>query len=595
MVKRKQSTKRRGIIINFRHMLSKENKQITIIKSELKDLFVQGIDLLISTLDQQLNRSSRKFNDFIHLKSSYHSYKKNLIYGVVSQEDLNLIINKIRQGFLHLIDDLEATDLVNQPSKSSSASPSMGRMLYQIPSNMTLEKESKCVIRIAHTEIDLTANLNSNTHETTSIRIADIMLVNLLDITESGAFNIRGVNAAEQFIDKDDFTQWMFFVKPIALGAHPLMLKVSVIELINGVERKKDIVFEEQIQVSATASNEFKNNAFTESNFILNLGNTAITPEKSKKLETILSNLKKGSRVTLLLSLLFLVSFSFSFAQIKDHWDWIKLKKENKKESYEAYLDKHPKGKHKEEALIMLQSFNSPPPIPVEEEEVVLEQSPTEDKPVISTKEKKSVKQEPFIPVPEKKEKVSPTNPIADEKKPDTLIVITQPNGDVLTKKLISDEAKELNKQKMLELKNKEIKFPILHWERALMKSCAKLKKLNSTTQIIYHDMEEEKQKNFLLLASSIDSLHNQFQEYSFKLLETLDKNANKNKVYTSTAFHENYFNSINNKVTTLDAYIYKDISKFMKQEIDKNKIEYWLLEFDKIFAGIKKMQEMIP
>ena len=585
-------------------MLSPQRKHLTNVKSELKRLFVQGIDIVFSSLDQQLDHDSTKFNDFIHLKSTYNSYKKDLLYGLVSQADLDLSINKIRQALLHFIDSLQAIDFVDSQSDPNPVSSNRGRMLYQIPLNMPLEQESKCIVRIAQSSIDISSGLNDETFETSSIRIADIMLVNLIDFTESGAFSIRRVNDQEQFIDKEDFTQWMFFVKPTTMGSHPLILKISVIELINGVERKKDIVFEKQILVSATVPIESIDNSFVESELVINLGGTPLTTEKSTKLQTILSGIKKGTRVTLLLSLLFIVSSSFIFAEIREQWDWYQAKKEDKIERYQEYIQQYPTGKHVNKALLKISTFTDTSvsvnnPNVADEKEVVLNLAEVATKPslpFIQEKEPLPVKKVETNNSPKDKSKsdLEPLPPVKDIT-PDTLVIITNLNGDVLTKKLnIGDDEKKINKAKLEALKSKLVKFPISKWEKELLKSIRKLKKLKATSKNVYQGMEPSKQKDFQLISSEADSLSSKFIHFSKSLINTLDQQANVNKVYTTTAFNENYFNAINNKITTVDANIYKVISHYMDNKIDYDKLHLWHKELTEISKRIDRMKDMV-
>lgn len=595
-------------------MISQENRSLQSLQSELKKQLVQGIDIVISQLEQLLKQDSYKFNDFIHLQSAYNKYKKDLLYGLVSQADNDLTVNRIRQALLHLIDQLEEPDVKNESKDKKATAQRKGKMLYQIPGSMVLEKESKCVIRVAPDDIVLTERLSDTPYQTTSIRIADIMLVNLVDSSENGAFSIRAINEAEQFIDEHEFTQWMFFVKPVSLGAHSLLLKVSVIELINGKERKRDIVFEEQVTVSTTPDATVPNEVFTTSDIVINLGAAPLTSERSNTLQTILSGIKKGSRVTLLFSLLFIMSFTFSFARIADEWSWYNTKKEDDIEAYENYLEKYPSGKHREEAL---KKLNAPDNSSVDinnieamlnleidntsssdEVEASLKNQATEDAMDDPTKEQGSVKTDEIDkPIAAKNKEVKHITAIAASKEskinPDTFVVITDSDGGTLAKRLNAKKNNLANKSKLDALKNKEVKFPISKWEKELNKSSLKIQKLNVTTRRIHKDMEGEQQLGFKITADKANSLHVQFHLFATKLLQVADEKANKNKVITSTAFIENYFNAIGNKITNLDAHIYKPMSKYMKKEISTSELNKWNKEIDEIIERFDKMENL--
>lgn len=149
-------------------------------------------------------------------------------------------------------------------TEKSTTNPKQGNILYQIPNEMQLEKDTKCVVRIAFNETILRKELDISREATIkSIRVSNLMEVDLLDPLAAGNFEIRGLNEQEQIIDKEDFTQWLFYVKPKKEGRFPLLLKVAVIEVLYGKERKKEISLEEIISVvtklKTVAEGTFKN------------------------------------------------------------------------------------------------------------------------------------------------------------------------------------------------------------------------------------------------------------------------------------------------------------------------------------------------
>ncbi len=117
---------------------------------------------------------------------------------------------------------------------------------------MTVHKEARCRVRIAYDEATLLENLEL-TRDTRikDVRIAEVMEVELIDPAEQPAFAIRSFNRQEQFVEKDDYTEWIFFVKPLREGQFPLLLRVSVIEKVGDKERVRDIVLEETVVIVA--------------------------------------------------------------------------------------------------------------------------------------------------------------------------------------------------------------------------------------------------------------------------------------------------------------------------------------------------------
>ena len=126
-----------------------------------------------------------------------------------------------------------------------------GTILYDVPSKMQLLQEVKCVVRIAFDEVmaKLDFKITQDT-ELKAMRVSNVMNVELFDASQQ-AFEIRTVNAKQQFIDRDYFTQWLFYVKPLKEGNYTLLLKVTLIEEINGQERPREIVLEETVSIVA--------------------------------------------------------------------------------------------------------------------------------------------------------------------------------------------------------------------------------------------------------------------------------------------------------------------------------------------------------
>ena len=140
-------------------------------------------------------------------------------------------------------------DSVPKPTSSPSTK---GGLLYSIPQAMELGQESRCEVRIAFDKASLLKDFDTGKdYAVRDVRISNLMEVELIDPLLGGtdAFQVRTISSAEQFIDPDDYTQWVFYVKAMRAGLHPLVLKVTVIETIGGKERRKEIVLEEQVEV----------------------------------------------------------------------------------------------------------------------------------------------------------------------------------------------------------------------------------------------------------------------------------------------------------------------------------------------------------
>ncbi len=226
-------------------------KPIPALQADLKNLVPLGIDVVIKQLKQSLPVSVPKYNDVIELEARYRENHKRLIKGTISYEDAEVESNQIREAILACIDALEEKDFTEITATSRRKGHQKGKIFYRIPGVMAANVETTCLVRIAFNEENLTYDIT--VEETDDIkelrRVSEVMSVELIDPSEASPFAIRRISEAVQFVEQGDYTEWQFFVKPLLQGAFPLLLKVSVIEIKQGRERKKDIVLEERVQI----------------------------------------------------------------------------------------------------------------------------------------------------------------------------------------------------------------------------------------------------------------------------------------------------------------------------------------------------------
>jgi Effector-associated domain 11 len=203
---------------------------------EALDLFRQHI----SEYDDSL------LTDATLLQSRFQTaYSGFVIKNILPREDFDRTVAQVNYAILELLEKIEKDAVISTGGVKDKTS---GRILHNIPGMMPLSRETRCIIRLAYDDASLTRDFKM-TDDTViqNIRIAEVMSVDLLDFNEIPAFQIRTLNTADQFIASDDFTQWLFMVKPLIEGKYPLTLKVAVIEQIDGKERKRDIVLEKEI------------------------------------------------------------------------------------------------------------------------------------------------------------------------------------------------------------------------------------------------------------------------------------------------------------------------------------------------------------
>lgn len=160
-----------------------------------------------------------------------------------------------KKNFQPLLDSLLET---GSPSTNPAVSSKKeGKVLYHIPRMMQVNSWSKCTVRLAWEEIILIKGLQipKDQIEIESIRLAEVMQVNLSESKGGTNFEIICPSKEEQFITEDEFTEWIYDVKPLTLGNFTLILKISLIRMIEGQQRQKDIVLKREVTTETFVPN----------------------------------------------------------------------------------------------------------------------------------------------------------------------------------------------------------------------------------------------------------------------------------------------------------------------------------------------------
>ncbi|MBC7777047.1 MAG: SUMF1/EgtB/PvdO family nonheme iron enzyme [Phycisphaerae bacterium] len=221
------------------------------LKIELKNKLAEGLDLALKSLGEALDPTSLKYNDFIQQKSRYTAYLSAIMIGGNSPADLDRVYNAISHAYLLLVDTLTLNDVKPEDLQTGASRSKRGELLYHIPHAMEMGKEHACRVRVAYLLDVIFEGWKRQAEDAhRQIRIAEIMSVEMLNLPQNEPFAIRSMTEVVQFLDADDYTEWLFYIRPLRQGEFPLLLKVSVVEVINGREVKKDVVIEEHVIVS---------------------------------------------------------------------------------------------------------------------------------------------------------------------------------------------------------------------------------------------------------------------------------------------------------------------------------------------------------
>ena len=222
---------------------------------ELRSLLIDDLAGAFRLLLSLLPAGSGKHQSTAVLLGKLNDTNKASLRGTLSNEELQLAYNQLRSALLELIETLGEADFDPLAAAPTPQSPKQGEILYRIPHTMPLGRETRCTVRIALDTDAIVENITLDEHVTLKplARVSDLMQVELLDPGNASSFFIRSINSPEQLVEDDGYTEWLFWVTPLQAGTFPLLIKVSVIELLMGKERKKELVLEESIHISADA------------------------------------------------------------------------------------------------------------------------------------------------------------------------------------------------------------------------------------------------------------------------------------------------------------------------------------------------------
>ncbi|NRB52942.1 MAG: hypothetical protein HRU41_35100 [Saprospiraceae bacterium] len=216
-----------------------------------KDLLLRisrGMGDVLKVLQDVLPVESIRAAELIQLQSRLKEANKAKIRGTISQYELDLRYNRIRDDLIVFIQSLEVTDFSKAPGGNKKKR--QGSLLYNVPDQMKVSRETKCVIRLAYEEDVILTNIELQPSVVLkTVRIAEVMQAELLDPTSDPAFSIRSLSSEEQFLEEEAYTEWIFYVTPLKAGIHPLLIKISVVEIVQGKERVREIVWEEKVEI----------------------------------------------------------------------------------------------------------------------------------------------------------------------------------------------------------------------------------------------------------------------------------------------------------------------------------------------------------
>jgi hypothetical protein len=219
-------------------------------KEEWRQLVTQNLGKALKAVDERLPADSPKASTLIQLQAQLNSANRDKIMGTRSSSDLELAYNQIRARFLDFINGLEVTDFLPAEGQGIKPTAQRGTLLHKIPGQMQVDKEEECIIRLAYDRAVIADNLElTEDVEVKEVTISEVMEAELIDPNFEPAFAIRSFNDERQFLQSGEYTEWRFYVRPLRAGTFDLLLKLTVIEEIDGEKERRNITWEEKVQI----------------------------------------------------------------------------------------------------------------------------------------------------------------------------------------------------------------------------------------------------------------------------------------------------------------------------------------------------------
>lgn len=217
-------------------------------KRTWRHLLSESLGRAFDSIEARLPAGSTKADELLLLKAQLNEANRAKVMGVKSNEDLQLDYNRIRLHLLEWIDGLEIADF--NAAASGLKPKGRGVLLHKIPRQMEVGREEVCVIRLAYDRAVIADNLElTEAVEVKEVTVSEVMEAELIDANSQPAFHIRTYHDERQFLEVGAYTEWKFYVEPIREGTFRLLLKLTVIEEVMGAHERRNITWEERVQI----------------------------------------------------------------------------------------------------------------------------------------------------------------------------------------------------------------------------------------------------------------------------------------------------------------------------------------------------------
>lgn len=190
----------------------------------------------LNALLEQLPDGSEKHRIVSALIARLNAANKERFRNTIALDQYQRRVDQVSADFFDLLHDLTEADFdVTAKPTANGKTAKRGSVLYRVPHVMPLQKPTRCTIRVAVDEDAILENILLDEHVEikSHVEISDVMSAELVD-PEGSTFRINPLNARTQLVRDTGYTEWIFNVTPLIEGAHQLLVKVSIMEIVPG-------------------------------------------------------------------------------------------------------------------------------------------------------------------------------------------------------------------------------------------------------------------------------------------------------------------------------------------------------------------------
>ena len=132
-------------------------------------------------------------------------------------------------------------------------SSDVGKIHFSIPGKLTLKKRAIAKVKLSRSLFDENTkdkDFIPSEVKVELIEVSDVMKCDLKEVSIRKLVEIVSINSAEQWFSDEEQISWRFDIFPFGIGVTTLILKVSIINRDQEIERIKDVfLFDKEVLI----------------------------------------------------------------------------------------------------------------------------------------------------------------------------------------------------------------------------------------------------------------------------------------------------------------------------------------------------------